>query len=392
MPGPWIYFKENGDFFNDFKVEKGDYYESHQYDPSKQPQGFALWQVRSLIEANKDGIWINARLVAVSDSHLHWWLQSGPGKDEGRKFALHLCAKDFAHCRRGRGRGSMEFHSDHFRVLSTQDVADLRVSWFKEKTAKEDMKAEVGKMMGQDKDPTRRGGGKRPLADSSSDKEGDGTPAEAEHPAGSGTVADDLKKLRAEVGREKKPEGDKQETPRRRRERPRLEERGKQVENEKEKKSKRDVEKPKRKGNWFGARHEPQHSASESMDTRSDDTPRRAKKKRKKRRKAKQADRGPFGVGKRVKFGDETSEGSKDSRSEGSDQVFQAAPSDKSRQLQLIEYSQKDPGRLASRLLKKMQELLAREEGALNPTGQNQTPATATSYFLTVVTLGSWGQ
>ena len=385
MPGPWIYFKENGDFFADFKVEKGEYYECHQYDPEKSPQGFALWQVKSLVETNKDGIWVNARLVAVSDSHLHWWVTKGPGKDEKRKFNLHLCAKDFAQCRRGRGRGPMEFHSDHFRVLSAHDISDLRVSWFKDREAKEDMKLEVERLMGKEKEAPQRGSRKRPLAESTSEREEGDLPAAVEHPEGSGAVTEGLKKLRSEVDKDKKNEDDKKDAPRRRRERLRHEERDldKKKEKEKGKMAKKPDNKPRGKGNWFGEKGEPQHSASDSMDTKSDDTPRRAKKKRKKRRKAKQADRGPFGVGRRVKFGEGSTEGSRESNSEDSDQVFQAAPSDKSRQLQLMEYSQQYPGRLAARLLTKMQELLAREEGALNPVGRNQTPAAATSYFLT---------
>ena len=388
MPGPWIYFKENGDFFADFKVEKGEYYECHQYDPEKSPQGFTLWQVKSLVETNKDGIWVNARLVAVSDSHLHWWVTKGPGKDEKRKFNLHLCAKDFAQCRRGRGRGPMEFHSDHFRVLSAHDISDLRVSWFKDREAKEDMKLEVERLMGKEKEAPLRGSRKRPLAESTSEREEGDLPAAVEHPEGSGAVTEGLKKLRSEVDKDKKNEDDKKDAPRRRRERLRHEERDLDTKKEKEKgkMAKKPDNKPRGKGNWFGEKGEPQHSTSDSMDTKSDDTPRRAKKKRKKRRKAKQADRGPFGVGRRVKFGEGSTEGSRESNSEDSDQVFQAAPSDKSRQLQLMEYSQQYPGRLAARLLTKMQELLAREEGALNPVGRNQTPAAATSYFLTVVT------
>ena len=235
MPGPWIYFKENGDFFSDFKVEKGEYYECHQYDPDKQPQGFALWQVKSLIEANKDGIWVSARLVAVCDSHLHWWVTNGPGKNENRRFSLHLCAKDFAQCRRGRGRGTMEFHTDHFRVLSAHDVSDLRVSWFKEREAKEDMKLEVKKLMGKEGEAPKRGSRKRPLAESSSENEERDLPTAVEHPEGSGAVAEDLKKLRSEVDKDKKREDDKREAPRRRRERPRHEERGVEKEKDKEK-------------------------------------------------------------------------------------------------------------------------------------------------------------
>lgn len=60
--------------------------------------------------------------------------------------------------------------------------------------------------------------------------------------------------------------------------------------------------------------------------------------------------------------------------------LFRRPPSGKSRQIQLLEYTEKHPGRLASRLL-------ALEEGALNPLSEpnNITPSTATSYFLTVM-------
>ena len=394
MPGPWIYFKENLEFYQDFKVETGEYYETQQYDGEKHPQGYALWQVRSLEEANKDGAWISARLVAVSDGHLQWWMDNGPGKAQKRKFMLHLCTKDVGGCRRGRGHGPLEFHCDHFRVLSASDITDLRVSWFKEKVAKDDVKAEIEKLTGHEKVAPKRGSRKRPLEESTSDRDVERIPAEAEHPAGSGAVAEDLKKVRAEVDKEKRRDDENKDAHRRRRERPQHDEREKEKakvkEREKEKEKEKKVKKPDRKaqdkGNWFGQKGEPQHSASESMDTKSDDTPRKAKRKKRKRRRAKQGDRGPFGVGRRVKFGeDESSEASKGSKSDGSGQVFQAAPSEKSRQLQLIEYSQQYPGRLAARLLTKMQDLLAREEGAMNPVGQNQTPATATSYYLTVV-------
>ena len=104
-------------------------------------------------------------------------------------------------------------------------------------------------------------------------------------------------------------------------------------------------------------------------------------------KKTKQADRGPFGIGHRVTFPDEKS-GSKSSEDDDEDpgSDFHAGPSTKSRQLQLQEYSEQRPGRLASRLLQKMQEILARQEGPMHlKTERNLTPATATSYFLTVL-------
>eukprot|EP00434_Breviolum_minutum_P013419 symbB.v1.2.011826.t1/scaffold804.1/size161093/3 len=347
-------------------------------------QGVGLWQVRSEIESNKDGIWLNGRLVAVSDQDLHWWLTSGAGKDKERKFDLHLCSKAYASCRRGRGKAPLEFHSDYFRVLNVSDVTDLKIGWFKEAPAKADMKAEVQALEGSP-DRKQRGSRKRPLGESTSEPE-DALPAEAAFPEGKDAVTGALKRLRSEVDKDKKMDkkgkDDKDPSGRERRKEE------EKVKKKKKKKSKErsGEEKAKKGGNWFGVAREPVRSESDSMETKSDDTPRRARMKRKKRRKAKREDRGPFGVGRKVKFSDEGLDSSKTGKSDGSEPDFQAAPSDKSRQLQLLEYSQNFPGRLAARLLTKMQTLLAREEGALNQSGRNQTPATATSYFITVVT------
>eukprot|EP00434_Breviolum_minutum_P020460 symbB.v1.2.018043.t1/scaffold1425.1/size119490/1 len=84
MPGPWVSFQENREFFKDFKIEKGDYYECYLYDESKAEQG----------------------------------------------------------------KAPLEFHSDYFRVLNVSDVTDLKIGWFKEAPAKADMKAEVQALEG----------------------------------------------------------------------------------------------------------------------------------------------------------------------------------------------------------------------------------------------------
>ena len=141
---------------------------------------------------------------------------------------------------------------------------------------------------------------------------------------------------------------------------------------------------------WFGLKRPARLSTSESEQssdrTDSRDGAHRKKKKKKGKHRSRGAgeDRGPYGVGRKEKFVASDSGRSEDSQSEG--QVFRAAPSDKSRQLQLQEYAQDHPGRLASRLLRKMRTLLAREEGARKErSGQSMTPSTATSYFLTVM-------
>ena len=76
------------------------------------------------------------------------------------------------------------------------------------------------------------------------------------------------------------------------------------------------------------------------------------------------------------------------SQSDSADEGFHRGASDRrSHQLKLVEYSQKRPGRLASRLLVNMQQMLARDTGApINlQASENLTPATVTGYLLTVL-------
>lgn len=94
-------------------------------------------------------------------------------------------------------------------------------------------------------------------------------------------------------------------------------------------------------------------------------------------------DRGPFGSGPPVQFKD----GESSESESGEDSVFREAPTGStslSGQQKLVRYSQKYPGRLASRLLLKMKEGAARElVGANNEEGA--TPPLASHFVLTVL-------
>eukprot|EP00435_Cladocopium_sp_Y103_P041227 s979_g11.t1 len=108
-------------------------------------------------------------------------------------------------------------------------------------------------------------------------------------------------------------------------------------------------------------------------------------RKTKKKKARTERDRGPYGVGKAMDFSKDDSGGS---GSDSDDPDFRGGGSDKrSHQLRLVEYSQKRPGRLTSRLLTKMQGLLSRDAGPpiLSASSQDLTPPTATSYLLTVM-------
>ena len=108
---------------------------------------------------------------------------------------------------------------------------------------------------------------------------------------------------------------------------------------------------------------------------------REKKKKKKKKRspsrdRGRRADRGPFGAGVKVALGDESS----------SDSSFREASSSRDRQLQLLEYSEKYPGRLSARLLQKMRTLLARDGGALHLAARGDpAPPVASSYLLMIM-------
>ena len=148
----------------------------------------------------------------------------------------------------------------------------------------------------------------------------------------------------------------------------------------KEKKdSRKDSKSSKDKG-----RHEvKKDKKKEKKSTSSTSTSERRKRRKKKREK--REDRGPYGSGRRVKYGRE-SDGSRSDSDESS--VFQGGvPDKKAHQLILQEYAEKRPGRLTARMLQKMMSLMSRSgtpANQLNPV-HDRTPPVATPYLLTVV-------
>ena len=416
MPGPWVHLAENPDFFQGFSPEKGSYYESNVYDSQHKDQGRALWRILDSEPRRKDGLWTSAKLVAVTDSHLTWWLNTGPGAAYKRKFFLHFCICLEKDCRKTKRQGESEFHTDYFRTLSTEEVLEKKIPWFKDNDSKADIAQEVAKLTGGSK------GGKKVAAKAKSSAAaaevdwGLSEPEEDNDDEVSGdspeNVKAKLRQLKAETAKESDPPG-----------------RDRGREQEKEKKKKR-AKKPKRsrsrsrrgrkqrqlesesshgiyaRPRWFGKAREETTSSSSSSPTEQPGTTakgsrpdpedknksgsRAMKSKKKKKKKAKRVDRGPYGAGPVQRYdgrsSDSESEDYTDGQGTGEEQVFRAGASGKSHQLQLQEYAEKHPGRLTSRLLKKMKTFLAREEAPLNVLkGQNLTPPVATAYYLTVI-------
>ena len=399
MPGLWVHLKDNPDFYEGFNVQKGEYYECTLYDEAHQEQGKSVWRVNAPESKKKDGIWTTGKVVAVSDEHLYWWLTKGGGKDASRRFHLHFCVADEAHCGKTKKKPDEEFHTDYFRALDTADLVNLRVSWFKVAPAKDDIADEVAKLTGGAprggrKKPPKSGTARRGELDwSISDQE---SPPEINPDEVEGmqqrlaalkrqTAGEPAKHRGGSEDKEKNRKRDRSRSKRRRRDRGR--------------KKRRSSDDGKDQPLWFGKRtgRDPRGEASSGSDhgkhpekdaKKRDRSPSSSSEKKKKVKKDRHADRGPYGVGQRIRYDGKSSGDLSSEDGEGQDeaQVFRAGPSSTSKHLQLQEYAEKRPGRLTARLLRKMQDILAREEGpGSRGTVANLTPSSATSYFLTVV-------
>eukprot|EP00438_Fugacium_kawagutii_P012660 Skav215615 [mRNA] locus=scaffold666:598931:609326:- [translate_table: standard] len=115
-----------------------------------------------------------------------------------------------------------------------------------------------------------------------------------------------------------------------------------------------------------------------------------SKKKKGKEKKRLQSDKGPFGVGEKRKVPKEGSDSGRDEPGESSEssQSFRKAPSGLTLHLRLQRYAQRRPGRLATRLLQKM-ERATRFEGAMPLRGKppgNEVKPSALSYYLAILT------
>ena len=113
------------------------------------------------------------------------------------------------------------------------------------------------------------------------------------------------------------------------------------------------------------------------------------KKKKKKHRKGRlERDKGPFGVGetRRVLKDEPTSDEDGSDGSDGSSQSFRKAPSGLTLHLRLQRYAMKHPGRLASRLLQKM-ERATRFGGARRKAGAGtKVVPCAVNFYLAIMT------
>ena len=402
MPGPWV---KDGSTLD---LKKGSYIEAHVRDDGGKRQGTVVLGVR--LAGGKHGGMpsIVASYIGSSDPHYGWWMRDGDGKKYKLEGWYHLCGEKPGVCPAVRGKSGM-IHLEKMRELSPADFTSKVLSYLTDKTIRQEFKDNMdefnkwlSKKSAKKKDPAdvaAVGEAAEWHADQETTEEDEEEPDEPKKEKDSPEqerLLVKLKGLRKELEAAEKEAADYQA---KKKDRGRAKERKGNKEKKKkddspEKKTKK-KEKKKRKrsrsksagskgGKATGSKDDPGKDKKRRRTSSSDSTSSSkkakplfgGKEKEGKPRGKDQGDRGPFGQGPSVNFSED---------SDGSDEtVFRDAPSKsmKSSQLQLLNYSRTHPGRLASRMLLKMEEAVARGvEGA--PT--TKTPAVAMNHLLTVL-------
>ena len=381
MPGPWFAPRDDPEAWRAAHVDKGSLLEVRVCDPDGLPQGTALLEVGEKFPMTRTGQWLAGSVVAVSDEYLQWWLDDGPGAVSNRYFGFHLCAKQCSACKASKEDAALEFHVELVRELAVGDLTHCRPTWMESGAAARDLQWLLDKLSAEKTGPQAKEGepspdvapppGEMPPAWGQASLGGEppkGLAAELKQ------LADDLRDGPSKAGkkgkRRKKAAEDERSG------------RGRVVGGEKPTPAEKALEKKRQR--WLGKGEAASVSSASSpseeprviLPAGKDENKKKKKKKSKKRRT--RADRGPFGAGEKVYMGDDDS---------SSSSSFREAPLSRDRHLALLEYSQDHPGRLSSRLLQRMQVLLARDGGAINPRAAmcDPAPAVSTSYLLTIL-------
>ena len=353
MPGPWIHSKDNPNFLVNRTWQVGDLYESTVYDPAKKEQKRALWMTTEVEGKDEKGRWLRSQLIAVEDKDLHWWLTKGPGAIYHRDFKVHVCSGDFGKCKAHNGRARDEFHVDFVRTIEYEDLRLRKVAWWLVHPAKNDFEAFRKDAAAGTPSPKKPGAEEEALDLSFDPDDVPGGSPEVERKA----KAKDLEKQLAELKRQGLKDVDEKAKKDKARDKEKVKKKPRASESSTREKGRKVKE---RAPEWFG-RQKKSRSPVPEKERRSRDKSRSKKRKRsssalrgrskKEKRKAK-VDRGPYGVGEKMSFGgvDYISSGTTSEEEED----FHGGASDKrSHQLRLVEYAQKRPGRLTSRLLMK---------------------------------------
>ena len=389
MPGPWFMPVDDVEFVKELDFKKGDLMEIHVYTDNMTAQGTVLIENLAIGRRLLGGLWIRAKFLAVSDPYLEWWLDNGEGQRNKRVFNVHVCSCPLDECEESKNHESQEFHTDKLREISIGDLQANKVEWMKRglsATSIDKCLATLGNVpnshqprAGQVGHGSELDWGQVPQAEQQP-----GHPEDEQVERRLKDLEVDLEKdLNGKMDRTRKGKGG---DPRPKREIPAHRD---GVDDGPPAGEVRSLTK------WFGQKPRPREdgrSRSRGRDGAIKEAcEKKGRRKRRRRssssasgaaRRGRARDRGPFGVGREVAYGDLPSDGDGGSDASRDFRAGSSSQSGRSHQLQLQEYALRKPGRLASRLLIKMQDLISREGGPpATDLRSNATPACGVNCF-----------
>ena len=431
--GPW--YRAGASRGSPPVVSPGDTIEMEVFDDAGNAQGTILLGVHGVKVGHHHGRIVEATFMGASDVYFHWWMNQGEGSPPKDRGEYHLCGVATKDCPVDKERPTM-VHGERYRVLGRDVLGAKQVPWLSDRHLFEGYMLARGRFEAlRALPPPTKKPAASPRTEATAhwglDEEAtSGEVDRADGSEGSSSSSDDgdmkarIKQLRAEL---KKAEGDAADRRRKRRDTKNVtrgkaaaKEKGKKKDKKRARKKEsedRDRDAGRRSGSVPPKKKKKKHKEKAAGSRRekrgssgSNDSEGRSKGKKKKRKshpdtsgesssdetaeelfrakraavpkeKAGDQDRGPFGGGPPVDFGDE------DGSSSDGGSVFQKGLSVpmKSSQQKLLAYTNKYPGRLACRMLMKMEQACARGAEGPDSSARNKTPVVAMNHVLTIL-------
>eukprot|EP00435_Cladocopium_sp_Y103_P021590 s619_g5.t1 len=407
MPGKWV-----GGRGSLAAPTKGQFIEANVFDPAGKGQGTIILHVKRLFGTGTTGRTILADLVTATDEYYRHWVTTEEGAPTTVDGSYHLCKGDAATCTGGGGEHLV--HLGKWRTWTEAELVagnatsgnkgaeEMLMRFFKEvpRGAREERPGGLpwglpglalkGKI---DKDEENKKRKAKEAGDDEKQKKRERLTR----------LEDELKKLRDELGSDEEPPAREQKKEKEKREKrdksPRKEnplekfKTGLMRKDDKESSgssddsssSEEDVKEVKKKEIEKKAAKAAKEKAKKAKEKAKKD---KKKEKKDKKKAKKQKDRGPFGVAPSEHWDDVETKGDSSSESSDSDQSFQKAPSSTTHHMKLVRYAKRHPGRLAARLVRKMQAATGFGGGAETKPEEKsgEVRAVAHMYFLAVMT------
>eukprot|EP00438_Fugacium_kawagutii_P005826 Skav231210 [mRNA] locus=scaffold2958:85828:91822:- [translate_table: standard] len=425
------------------EVRPGDVIELQVYDDGGKKQGTILVGTLRIAGEHRGGQVVEGMFLGAEDLCYHWWMNDGEGSPDKDKGFYHLCSTKVGKCSRGAKFPKM-IHSDRYRIHRGTPVTAKVVPWLGDKIIREGYEFCRKKFDGVIKLPASKSkaskaegktAAKAAWAGEDPGREEVGSPGEEEGEEESPESASEDEGMRAKIedlrkqlkraeeeaagkkkaratarGKKKGRSKDRKKTTLLKAKKEASSTPKKRKRKKKKRKEKSDPapkgtgdagSKQKRKrstGEGSGKSHGEHRAKKDRVDdkgeledsyyeyeTEEDEEKEKLFESRPLEgvgKSSKEHDRGPFGGGDPVKF-----KKGKEESSEESDSDFRKGltTSTKSGQLRLLSYTAKHPGRLASRLLLKMEAATAR--GVVGPNRETtpRTPRVAMNHVLTIL-------